>query len=549
MSNYNYNNKVTSTLLTPSQRSNLQKALAEILPEFEYSNDLTSDVSILVFNPAETTDWITSQKYKYVASNRPDVKIVDYETILELYDKHRHHHHSQSKNKPQQQLSITQIPQSPIFINLKISLSRLSPPKITKLTSLIQSHGGNVSESLASNTTILITTTREGRRFEKAKEWGIPVVSPDWCFDCISRGAVLNTRYYELVKENGKGRRQDACDWEAVETWKNVEDKRKSLLRDKELSKKSKNRKRKHDGISHVEEGEEEEHQVPALTEFADYKKRRTELDVDQGDRNTDGIETADKDTDEVEMTVARWDKRGRLWNSVMRKAIVTSKLSQEFDDFWDDRQEQEHDDDDVGDGDDSADAILNEIRGSRTVTPMLLSSSTHENGVSGVTKEKVKFFQDLKFCLFDFSVPETRILSKAIQENGGTVEKFENDFGKIDYIVINNKLTELPEQLLSKHQNTLSRKIVTELFIERCLYYNKLCDFDGWARLLDVDGTKKCLRDNLISENKKEDSKIQVAITDFKGIELAHIEKLLKENGIIRLVSMKCLEKTVMFC
>ncbi|GMG56501.1 unnamed protein product [Ambrosiozyma monospora] len=49
MSNYNKNNnnKVTSTLLTPSQRSNLQKALAEILPDFEYCNDLTSDVSIL----------------------------------------------------------------------------------------------------------------------------------------------------------------------------------------------------------------------------------------------------------------------------------------------------------------------------------------------------------------------------------------------------------------------------------------------------------------------------------------------------------------------
>ncbi|GMG55075.1 unnamed protein product [Ambrosiozyma monospora] len=341
--------------------------------------------------------------------------------------------------------------------------------------------------------------------------------------------------------ENGKGRRQDACDWEAVETWKNVEDERKKLLRDKELPKKFKNKKRKHESINKVEEGEEEEEEEEELDDRAlpgldDYKKRRTELGVDQEDRNTDGLESADKDTDEVEMTVARWDKRGRLWNSVMRKAIVTSKLSQEFDDFWDDRQEQERDDDNDngngdGDGDDSTDAILNEIRNARAVTPMLLSGSTYNNGVSGVTKDKVKFFQDLKFCLLDFSVPETRILSKAIQENGGTVVRLENDIEKIDHIVVNNKLTALPEQLLSTHQSTPSKKIVTELFIERCIYYGKLCNFDGWARLLDVAGTLKCLRDTVNLENQKEDSKIQVAITDFKGIELAHIEKLLKDK------------------
>ena len=77
--------KITSTLLKDEERSKLIKVLEKIAPSSVYTGDLTSNVSILITNPAGSSDWLESRKYQYVAQYRPDVSIIKFETVLAFY--------------------------------------------------------------------------------------------------------------------------------------------------------------------------------------------------------------------------------------------------------------------------------------------------------------------------------------------------------------------------------------------------------------------------------------------------------------------------------
>lgn len=54
--------KITSTLLKDEERSKLIKVLEKIAPSSVYTGDLTSNVSILITNPAGSSDWLESRK-------------------------------------------------------------------------------------------------------------------------------------------------------------------------------------------------------------------------------------------------------------------------------------------------------------------------------------------------------------------------------------------------------------------------------------------------------------------------------------------------------
>ncbi|ODV83426.1 hypothetical protein CANARDRAFT_30040 [[Candida] arabinofermentans NRRL YB-2248] len=446
--------KLTSTGLSSSERSTLVKLLAKLYPNAVYSSDLTSDVSCLVLNTAKG-DWINSNKYQYVVENRPDIVLIEFETLLDTFEKWLK---AEEASK-----DIFELKTMRAFENMNISLSRLPKKQLDQITRLVSKKGGNVSESMTNLTSVLITTSNEGKRYEKAIEWGIPVVTPDWCFDSSERGAALNTKYYILSRQNDKGRRQDACNWERLEEWKAEQEKKQALIHAQSLVEK----KRKIDQVNGVSE-------------------------------------TSKNGSEEKDMKVTKVDK-GSLWDSIMGD-IKISNLSQMNDDAnWESNQDEALED---------PDEIANK-------------EWTMGKNVGTDKKAKRSLFEGLIFKLQGFDYIESRILKRVVSDYSGEVTTDDLDSDNTNhYLLVSSKLNEVEA----------SGRVITELAIERCLFLNKLVFDDYWSKPFIIPSTLTSSNmyaklDICEAEESSKHKKVQVCITGFMGIELTHLERLLKSK------------------
>jgi len=63
----------------------------------------------------------------------------------------------------------------------------------------IEAHGGIYDGVLdMERTTILVTPKTGGDKYEYARKWQIPCLSPDWIFDSIDKGHCLPTNPYRI---------------------------------------------------------------------------------------------------------------------------------------------------------------------------------------------------------------------------------------------------------------------------------------------------------------------------------------------------------------
>lgn len=455
--------KVTSTLLSESERSNLVKVLLKIAPGVTYSGDLTSDVIILVTNPTRSSEWLKSQKFQYVVQYRPEVRLLKYDSILSYYE-------SWLKGDKD---TITpdifdNIDKLRVFEGLRISISRLESKGndfIQKIKDLVEQHGGSVSESLANNSDVLITIDPAGRRYKKAKEWGIPVVSPDWCFDSVDRGAALGFEYYKLTAKGSKGHKEDACDWNKFTEWKKNQ-------ADASMIKKAKENARKN--------------------------KRMKDEEFD----------------DERELKVAKMDHQDQLWNSIMKIATVNKnhQSQNDNDDGWNDDQEI------------AADDLQSSNEFNEKGTFML--STQKQSKEDGNTTEPL-LFQGLKFGIYGFSTDEDKILRVVLTDYGAkTIDKSESN--EYDYLLVSSAIDSSPnnvygnlsadriisefgiERCIYYHQRKYldeDRNWITPIYIKPDIGINE------FRKLVNLPMTNK---------------KINVAITGFQGIEASHIRKIL---------------------
>ncbi|RKP31096.1 hypothetical protein METBISCDRAFT_26912 [Metschnikowia bicuspidata] len=127
--------------------------------------------------------------------------------------------------------------------------------------------------------------------------------------------------------------------------------------------------------------------------------------------------------------------------------------------------------------------------------------------------------FQGLSFLPIGLTVPEQNILRTVLESHQGKVitSSEDSDLTHVVMLVRNGPQTELMLLMFPstiKHRiNNKKVKIVTNWFVERSIFYNKLCD-DMWARpMLGIVPLK---------------IKRQVCITGFTGVELLHLEKLI---------------------
>lgn len=475
---------ITSTGLSDTEKSELELIVRERYANTTYSPDLTTDVKVLVINKRGSHNiWLKSRKFMFVASFRPDIKVID---LREICD-------SDNFGK-----DISELASIKPFENLKVSLSRLEDGMLDKIRLIINNNGGKAVSHLTNDTDVLISMVAEGQRYVAAVKWGIPVVSPDWCFDTLERGLPLNTVFYKLstnvtnivrrlnfendedkvgsefyVKTYQLGRRDQACDWEKLKEWRDKES-------DRQLESYIKSRVQSDPQCSI--EGAVLPTNV-SLSANNDLKRK-----FGKGDTDEDDIVKIRKST-----------KTDALWDSVIKKKkpkSVESALS-------------------------SPDLLKRMMMKKKEV---IVKDTKQEK--KPIIAPKGSILGAYTFKLEHYTDDERHKLQKVISKFGG---KITEDESPCDFKVINYKFNDVIT-------DTCSRYVVTEFAIERFIY-NERVDFDQclWCKPLIIPAfTTKEFRIRILQESVdtvKSEKKVKTCISGFQGTDLSQIERIVKEK------------------
>ncbi|KAH0547607.1 hypothetical protein FGG08_000332 [Glutinoglossum americanum] len=164
--------------------------------------DLTSDVTHLVVGELNTP------KYKYVARERPDVKVLDRDWIEAVRQ-------SWIEGGETDVRTLEEKHRFPVFSGLKICFTgvediltvTLTVEERQKLQEMVMANGGQYHADLTKHVTHLMAKKPEGKKFHYASLWGLSVVTPEWLRDSLERGMTLDEREYNhniTPEERGK---------------------------------------------------------------------------------------------------------------------------------------------------------------------------------------------------------------------------------------------------------------------------------------------------------------------------------------------------------
>jgi DNA replication regulator DPB11 len=186
----------------------------------EHKLDLTSDVTHLLVEISEALTVVhLTAKYKYVAANREDVRVLQ-PAWLEAVRQ------SWMTGEKFNLQALEEEYKLPIFAGLSVCLTGFDDRKswaeywpIAQLITLtvgfraqlqdrIIAHGGDYRGDLTKSVTHLIANAPEGKKYQYAEQWHVRVVSLRWFKDCLDRGMVLEESLYHPtlpLEEQGKG--------------------------------------------------------------------------------------------------------------------------------------------------------------------------------------------------------------------------------------------------------------------------------------------------------------------------------------------------------
>jgi DNA replication regulator DPB11 len=164
----------------------LQYALATAATQMgaEHKYDLTSDVTHLIVGGVDTS------KYKYVAKERPDVKVVlpaFVDAVRESWMK--------GGQTDVNALEVEHV--VPTFHRLRICVTGFENQQREEIIRLVKDHGAEYHGDLTKLCTHLIVATPRGSKFEHARKWSVTTVGPEWLTDSVERGMVLDEKLYD----------------------------------------------------------------------------------------------------------------------------------------------------------------------------------------------------------------------------------------------------------------------------------------------------------------------------------------------------------------
>jgi hypothetical protein len=166
--------------------------------------DLTSDVTHLIIGDVDTP------KYKYVAKERPDVKVVlpsFVDAVRQVW--------IEGGDVALGRLEVEH--RAPTLFGLKICLTGFENQSVRdNIKQLVLNNGAEFHGDLTKVVTHLITAAPQGKKYEHSRRWNIKAVGLEWLQDSIERGMVLDEALYDPIlapQDRGK----DAYNKHAVE--------------------------------------------------------------------------------------------------------------------------------------------------------------------------------------------------------------------------------------------------------------------------------------------------------------------------------------------
>ncbi|KAF3088797.1 hypothetical protein TWF102_008487 [Orbilia oligospora] len=161
-----------------------------------WKQDLTSDATHLIVGDLAT------QKYRYVAKQRPDVKPMRISFIEKA-----HEAWVATKSIPIHELEVEHA--FPPFLGLRICSTNINDEKERqKIQKITEENGGTYSGDLTKQVTHLVASNPEGKKYQFAKQWGIKIVSLEWFHHSVERGMALDEAYFSFdlpASERGQG--------------------------------------------------------------------------------------------------------------------------------------------------------------------------------------------------------------------------------------------------------------------------------------------------------------------------------------------------------
>jgi DNA replication regulator DPB11 len=170
----------------------------------DHKYDLTSDVTHLVVGGLDTS------KYKYVAKERPDVKVVlpsFVEAVKESWMK--------GGGTDVEALELEY--RVPTFNHLNICVTGFENQKREEIIAFVNKHGAEYHGDLTKKCTHLIAAVPRGSKYDHARKWNITIVGQEWLVDSIERGMILDEKLYDpTLAPEERGR--DAWRQQTIET-------------------------------------------------------------------------------------------------------------------------------------------------------------------------------------------------------------------------------------------------------------------------------------------------------------------------------------------
>ena len=178
----NWNEGVGNILADQIRKTNLSDTAKQM--GAIHKLDLTSDVTHLIVGS------ITTPKYRYVAKERPDIKVLRTEWIDVVRE-------SWMEGGDVDIESLEKTHAIPTFFELKICVTGFGDlEQRDRISETILKQGGQYHGDLTRDVTHLIAAAPHGAKYTHAKQWGISVVSLRWFEDSLLRGMALDESLY-----------------------------------------------------------------------------------------------------------------------------------------------------------------------------------------------------------------------------------------------------------------------------------------------------------------------------------------------------------------
>ena len=147
--------------------------------------DLTSDVTHLIVGS------ITTPKYRYVAKDRPDIKVLQpswIEAVREAWMEGGDVDVKELERKHK----------TPPFTGFQVCVTGFENiEQRNEIAHTAEAHGATYHGDLTRVVTHLIAAKPEGNKYNAAKSWGLHIVSLKWFEDSIWRGMALDEKLYD----------------------------------------------------------------------------------------------------------------------------------------------------------------------------------------------------------------------------------------------------------------------------------------------------------------------------------------------------------------